>query len=93
MRIKGTEVEWAAGPYRNKCPWCDGLYPDHKDDCALIRMKMQNILAIRQAAHQVATETEEEVGLECLSCGIPAKNMPYTGEPAVCIRCGDQIEE
>ena len=27
------EVEWSSGPYRNKCPWCDGLYPTHRQDC------------------------------------------------------------
>jgi len=84
MRIKGTEAEWAAGPYRNKCPWCDGLYPTHKDDCALI-------LAQRTASGVLRESMEVE--LECLSCGISARGMPYTGEPAVCSRCGEQIEE
>jgi len=43
-RLRGAlgdkEVEWSAGPYRNKCPWCDGLHPDHKRDC-----KRQEVLA------------------------------------------------
>ena len=31
--LGNKEVEWSSGPYRNKCPWCDGLYPTHRQDC------------------------------------------------------------
>ena len=31
--LGNKDVEWSSGPYRNKCPWCDGLYPTHREDC------------------------------------------------------------
>lgn len=31
--LSDKDASWSAGPYRNTCPWCNGLYPDHRETC------------------------------------------------------------
>jgi len=31
--LSNKEVEWSAGSMRNRCPWCDGLYDEHRRGC------------------------------------------------------------
>lgn len=31
--LENKDVEWSSGPERNKCPWCNGLYQDHRPNC------------------------------------------------------------
>ena len=31
--LANKDVEWSSGPERNKCPWCNGLYEEHRPNC------------------------------------------------------------
>ena len=31
--LGNRDVEWSSGPERNKCPWCNGLYEEHRPNC------------------------------------------------------------
>src|SRR3989304_4681893 len=56
--LTDATVEWSTGPYRNRCPWCDDMYGNHRRTCPQQAALSDPVVAWVLSKHAMAGDKE-----------------------------------